>query len=307
MFPDTTINMLMHGHDLEYKLIKPSKELILTSKKIDELKGKTIRLQRVELEAAIKESEEFLNEHFNLHKIYHATNEEINAELSKYDFKNIYHANRVYKKTIKKIAPFQLPIELTQNEDYSYGEIEEISPNCSQLKLYKIAPIAFEKISLGEISTSRTGCVITHEMTHGQIDTHKKITKSYYNHEVLPMFLQLVHSLEKDEDQVHLEIELLFRTLEISQSITELNDYYQKSKAEITDSLLNITKYLESALKALYLFDIYINSNSRVQNTIFNKIQAIFDGKKTVESLLDKYNITLERSSKQLQRKFNRS
>lgn len=304
MFPETYIEMLMHGNDIDYKLIKPTKELILTSEAIDELRKKTIRLCRMELEDAILESENFLKSHFNLRKILHASNSTLNAELSKYDFDNIYQVNEVFQKIAKKIDPYQLPIVLLENQDYRYGNIEEISPNCSDLKLYEIAPIIYERICLGTIPTSCTGGIISHEITHSQIDNHKKITKSFYNHEVIPIFLQLVHNLEKGEDGVYLEIDKIFRTIEISDLITELNIYHQSSDAKITDALLNATRYLESTIKAFMLFEIYLNSNNRIKNDIFNIIQKIFNGEKTVEYLLDKYNITLQNSSKLLQKQY---
>lgn len=304
MFPETYIEMLMHGNDIDYKLIKPTKELILTAEAIDELRKKTIRLQQMELEDAILESENFLKSHFNLRKILHASNSTLNAELSKYDFKDIYQANQIYQATAKRIDPYQLPIVLLKNQDYRYGNIEEISPNCSDLKLYEIAPIIYERICLGAISTSCTGGIISHEITHSQIDNHKKITKSFYNREVIPIFIQLVHNLEKGEEGVHLEIDKIFRAIEISDSIAELNFYHQSSDTKPTDDLLNITRYLESTLKAFMLFEIYINSNNRIKNDIFATIQKIFNGEKTVEYLLDKYNITLQNSSKLLQKQY---
>lgn len=304
MFSETTINMLMHGHDLEYKLIKPTKKLILTSEAIDELRKETIRLYHMELKDAILESENFLKSHFHLQKILHATNACLNEELSKYNFKDIYHVEQVLKKVAQKIDPYQLPIVLLENQDYRYGNIEEISPNYSDLKLYKIAPIIYERICLGKIPTNSTGGIISHEITHSQIDNHKNITKSFYNHEVIPIFLQLVHNLEKKEDGIDLEIDKIFRTIEISDLITELNAYYQNKQAKITDNLLNATKYLESTLKAFRLFETYINSNIRIKNDILDTIQKIFNGEKTVEYLLEKYHITLKSSVKLLQKQY---
>lgn len=304
MFPETYTEMLMHGNDIEYKLIKPTKELILTGEAIDELRKKTISLQQMKLDDTIVESENFLKSHFNLHKILHATNTTILAELSKYDFKNIYHANQIYQEAAKKIDPYQLPIVLLKNRSYRYGNIEEISLKCSNLKLCEIAPIVYERICLGKITTSCTGGIISHEITHSQIDSHKKITRSFYNHEVIPLFLQLVHNLEKGEDGVHLEADKLFRTIEISDLIDELNIYYRSSNAKATDDLLNATKYLESILKAFMLFEIYLNSKNRVKKDIFDSVQKIFDGKISVEELLDKYDITLDKSLKNLQKQY---
>lgn len=64
------------------------------------------------------------------------------------------------------------------------------------------------------------------------------------------------------------------------------------------------SQYLESTVKSLELFEVYINSNIQRQKDIFDSVQKIFDGKISVEELLDKYDITLDKSLKNLQKQY---
>ncbi len=304
MCKETYTEMLIHGYDCEFKIIRPSRELTLVGKELEKLNSKTIKLSRVELADAKRESENFLKNHYNLHKIYYGNNEELGAEFLKYDFKNIYQVNRIYKKIIRKIEPYQLPIMIDESKGYCDGQLNEVIPNCKDYRLLRIVPVVNDSITLGKTATNFTGGVITHEITHSQINYHKGTTKSYYNQEVISIFNQLLHNLEKGENGVYLAIDKFFRIIEIKDEINELNAYHDVPGSPATDSLFNITKYLESTLKAFMLFEIYLNSNNRIKYDILNHIQRIFDGKKTVEALLSKYNITLQKSSKLLQKKY---
>ncbi len=302
MCQETYTNMLIHGYNCEFKIIKPSKKLILVGEELNKLRSKVIRLEIEELTVAKAESEDFLKSHFNIHPIFYANNSELDAELAKYDFKNIYQVKRIYKKQLRKIDPYQLPILIDENSDYRHGKINEICPNSQNKKLFKIIHLANENIVLGKTTTNCTGSIITHEITHSQINYHKGNVKSYYNQEVLSIFLQLVHNLEKSEKD--LEIDKFFRLLEIEEAVRELTAYHESENFKITDDLFNTTKYLESTLKAFLLFEVYLESSNKIKKDILSYIQKIFDGKKSLEELLAKYNITLQRSSKLLQKQY---
>lgn len=117
------------------------------------------------------------------------------------------------------------------------------------------------------------------------------------------MFLQLAHSLEQGEDM--LEIEKTIKLSDICDYIEILNDYFTGIENYPQDYLLELSKYLESNLKANFLFEFFLSANTKVQKEIFEFIGHIFNEEKTVESLLDKYNITLKESAKQFVKKYS--
>ena len=140
------------------------------------------------------------------------------------------------------------------------------------------------------------------EITHTQIDSHKGATKSLYNHEIIPIFVQFVENFEKSEDLN--EIDEVFRLIDISDLIDSLRKYYKRRVSYTKDELFDLTKYLESTLKAFMLFEIYANSSINKQKDIFADIQKIFNGEMIVEELLEKNKVTLKESSKLLQKKY---
>lgn len=302
MLSSTDIIMLQHGNKKEYKIIKPSKELILLGKELDKLKEGKIVLKVSNLNSSKKESETFMKSHFNIHQILHQDGKVLDEYLSRHEFRTATGVARVYKNLAKKIDPYKLPIKTVDGKDCRFAELEEISPNCSMTKVISKSPIIFQGIKMTSLITDCTSSILSHEITHSQIDSHKGITQSYYNHEVIPMFIQLVENFEKDPKS--LEIDQIFRLLEISGLIESLEEYHYNGKYYSDDDLFDITKYLESAMKSFLLFEVYINANKSEQRAIFDFIQKIFDGKKTVEELLEIYNITLKRSSKLLQKKY---
>lgn len=295
------VQILQHGHEVEYKIIKPSKKLILVGKELEKLKFGKIILKKIELETATKESEDFMKSHFKLHKIPFQTNEVVNDHFTKNEYKSVSEIIRKYKSLTEMIDPYQLPINLEENENYRFAQLEQIGINCNNRKILAQAPVVFQGITMNNIITNCTPSILTHEITHSQINSHKGITRSLYNLEIIPIFLQLVHNLEKDDD--NLEIDKVFRLTEIADCINCLTEYYNREKTYSADDLFELTKYLESTLKAFMLFEIYLNAKVNKQKEILALIQKIFNGELTVEELLEKYNITLKESSKLLQKK----
>lgn len=301
MLLQTEIEIFQRAQKQKYKIIKPSKELVLLEKKLEELEKRTIYLQEIELETAIKESEDFMRSHFNLHKILYQKSELINNHFQKYEYVRIADAIKAYKNLLVYIEPYQLPIELLDKE-FDFGLTEESNLFFDDLKLLSITPTYFESIKLSSLITDHTPSIISHEITHSQIDSNKGVTEFYYNLELIPVFIQLVHVLENDS--ANLERDINLRLLHISNAIRVLNNNYTNENAYHLDELFEKTKYLESILKGLMLFEIYLNANKSSQNAIFESIQNIFDGKITVEEVLEKYNVTLKESVKLLTKKY---
>lgn len=300
MLSNTAIHMLQHGHQQEYKIIKPLRKLILVGKKLDKLRAGKIYLKSMELNTALTESEEFMRGHFNLHKIPFLDIENYNESLTK-EYDSATEVISDYEKHLKKINPYGLPIVLVE-EEHRYAEIAETGLNCQDIEVISKIRIAFWQLLLSNTITNYTPSIITHEITHTQIDSHKGATKSLYNHEIIPIFVQFVENFEKSEDLN--EIDEVFRLIDISDLIDSLRKYYKRRVSYTKDELFDLTKYLESTLKAFMLFEIYANSSINKQKDIFADIQKIFNGEMIVEELLEKNKVTLKESSKLLQKKY---
>ena len=73
---------------------------------------------------------------------------------------------------------------------------------------------------------------------------------------------------------------------------------------------VNASMFINSILLADILFDTYINADEILKLEIMNDIQTIFDGNMTLEEMLGKYDITINKVSvdnikKKLERKVN--
>lgn len=73
-------------------------------------------------------------------------------------------------------------------------------------------------------------------------------------------------------------------------------DLYEENNHSRTDRV-EASAYITSTLKAMNLFDRYLESNQEERKEILAGIQMVFDGNKTVEEYLDSQDITLENST----------
>lgn len=233
------------------------------------------------------ESEKFMKSHFKLHNIFYLR-ELKDGKISGND----------------ALDPYKLPIEKT-DKGFSYVET-------FWLPFRNVAQqIFFSEIGINENFTEFTPSTISHEITHTQQEPQNGIVDFYTNQEVLPLFIETLHYNENSfpykEDSKAIAKRLVLLANEISKleslSITNknLNDCKETTSYE---RIILSNKYLESALKALNLFDIYNNSSSNIKQEMLNYIQNIFNANKSLEDFLDYYDVTFESSLDSLQKKF---
>lgn len=161
----TDIIMLQHGNKKEYKIIKPSKELIILGKELDKLKEGKIVLKKTTLKSAKKESEDFMKSHFNIHKILYQTPTALQDFISSRKNLSVEEMLKEYKRFGMKIDPFDLPISLVPKKCW-YGKIGELGINYTTKEFLEKAPVIFYEIVLSENITNLTPRSLSHEISH---------------------------------------------------------------------------------------------------------------------------------------------
>lgn len=235
---------------------------------------------------AIKESEEFMRNYFNIHNI-----EYLDIDC------------------IHSINPYKIPI-IKKDEDNGCSEVHAIYTS----DIYGIKKIFYTHISIIKYLNEFTSSTITHEITHTQQETDKGMVNYFNNIEVLPILLEIIHYYESHTLKVNQKRIILIRLKSLQRYINTIKNLYDNflflnkvAPKDFHDDFLEervilFNKYIDSTLKALSLFDIYLNSNDKVRKEIFKYIQNIFDAKTSVEEFLEYYDTTFESSIDSLQK-----
>ena len=128
-----------------------------------------------------------------------------------------------------------------------------------------------------------------HEMVHTQLVYGRNVINYRYI-EILPIFFEILkgHSLDKDS--------ICYRLKRYADSI---NSYMNTNN----DDIRRISStYIDSTLKAIDLYDLYINSSYQVKKELLKDIQDIFYFELTIDDLLKKYAINYDNFKPSLQR-----
>lgn len=242
-------------------------------------------LQNKSFETVIKESRRFMKSYFELHKIRYLK-----------EYKQIEKSNGEFEylmTSIHNCDPYKLPIEKSENGENFYESKWFFSQN-------QYPEVYFKKIKIDENITEFTSSIITHEITHTQIDLREGVVDYYNNIEILPILLEIIHYMEKcsiNNNQVRPILRRLQHLVlyidELSSIIKENFSYYDKS---LNTYIILYSTYIESILKALNLFGIYENSNKNIRKEMISYIQNIFKANQSVEDFLRYYDVTFENS-----------
>lgn len=273
--------IIARGYSPYPQIIKPSLELVNLANILSKLPISITNypVHQMSLKDATYDTQAFLNEYYNLHKIPYIK------------------IRKNGKYSIKNIHPYYLPLYGIKDESiFSGSVIEEIIRKTS-------THICFGGINLCQTVTEQTSSSYTHELTHTQLDHQLGIIKEYYNSEVLSIFNELFHASLLDQDERILRLNDSRRIYEIKTIIDSLCTNNNSREDSLIDSL-----YLVSNLKCYNLFVTFYYGSSSIKKEIIRDIQSIFDGYMTVEELLTKYDITFESSlnEKRLIKYFNR-
>lgn len=155
--------------------------------------------------------------------------------------------------------------------------------------------VFIERIKLSQTITSITGLSYTHEIVHTQLLRERGMVKNYKNTEVLSIFLEFVYCYEGSFSLEELRRIELRRLNYFLVEFDALFKFYYENQGNTIDAIMS-SKYLESIVLALRLFQLYYQSNSIVKKEILCSIQNVFAGKLCLEEMLAIYGIVFEDS-----------
>jgi len=202
----------------------------------------------------------FFSNKLELHQVLIEDEEMANDIMKRYDNKeydNIFDLLLDINEASWEDSPLNIPIKYVDREEVFGGIFWRLwfIPNDELAEV--IAPIN-NSLELSKVKTKLTSSFYIHELIHSQLHSTKHSVTKYYHSELLPIFMELLATLEKDPTEYLLRVHILKRYRQILYNIIDLN----KSK-KTNDKVWEIScsTYLVSTLKALNLFEIYINSS----------------------------------------------
>lgn len=240
----------------------------------------------------------FKNNLISLHNVL--VEKELETDMLIYDFdtNKIKNFRELYKRIMsasKLTSPYDIPIVYDQELESDFGYLNWRLYNFnSEEFLSKIKPI-YQNIELSYGTTNYSSIAYIHELVHTQVDTNKDSINKYYNAEIASIFFEMVAALQKDKSGNLLRDVILIRYSELLSNIELLHVCQNKKKR--FEEAITASMYIVSTLKANMLFDIYLESNTVTRSVIMNKMQLLFDGKITLESVLKDFDINKKNSS----------
>lgn len=229
----------------------------------------------ITLKEAIKESEEFMKSHFRLQYIYCIKN---------YD--SIEEIINIVTNSDNACDPYKIPI--LENNEY------RSTTDCSYIGFNNRIWTFYKKIGIQNNFTEFTSSAVTHEITHTQQGLEQGVLNYYNNIEFLPILLEMFHYMEKFSFNEHLIERTFLRRFKML--IQDIYSLPLQRFLNDEDNIITLNQYIESTLKAIGFAEIYQNSSESIKKEIFGNIQNIFSANKSVEDLLNKYNISFDSS-----------
>ncbi len=226
-------------------------------------------------------SHDIMNNQDIMDIMFHPSNikpRKLKKELEIFDYINL-KLNDVYVLVRKRIcltSPKKIKIilgsEYTKSTfSYLYREPIDKDVDFSDIKL------VCEYVFINNYYSYSTKTSYLHEITHTQLITYKNI-EEYYNGEVLPIFMELIHGYYNNTDQ------LLYRLKFLN---IYIDSYMNGDKEEAKEEAM---KYIVSTLKAIKLLDLYKNNS----NELISDLNKVFSYDITLEQVFNKYQISLD-------------
>lgn len=246
-----------------------------------------------------EKAKEILNSHFILHKVPYLQMDRLNVIMQDVVSSDGTILSDKLGEVISKIkesstlvSPYDLPVKLEEGHSM-VGKIEKPMILISDDNFLRNCPITFGSVVLGNNITKLSTATYGHELIHTQLESIKGSCTNYHNREVVSIFIEKLMAVEMDPsgELLRKSEEMRFRDLAENLSILYSGDKFTRTE------LVEASVYANSILKATHLFDRYVNGDANIQKSILTGIQNIFDGKSTVEKLLENNNITFENST----------
>lgn len=260
----------------------------------DMKKLSTIPLYEVKLMAIA-----FFEKYFDIHDVKFSNISVAQSIYDKASKKQIseLQAYREYFSLLEEVNPFDLPIELVEGHSM-VGNVKK--PLFTIPKKYVPSDIGimvpFSHIELGKQLTILSPSTYIHEIAHTQQESHPGYAESFLHKEVISIFLEKVSALENDKTGDALKCSERMRFLDLARVINILTLDGKVIHLDEKERMENLM-YLHSTLLAEKLFDLYLYERRQSnKDKYFYDIQDVFDGKKTVEEMLKRRNITISQA-----------
>lgn len=291
------VNMMLHGFDVNSKPLEIDTEFSEFSyllSKIDlphlELKLKGISKWKMKRDARtyLKSKLSIRDVRFSTEKMYY--------KLGGKTVGSVAELAELYNSVSKYVSPFHIPI-VYRNYGQFYGLLVFHEGIYDTLEFYKNMLLSITSIELPSIVNDITTSCYIHEIVHTQlIDPRGKI-RDYNNGEVLSMFMELIYLLEKDSSEGLLKESEINKINYFLLEFDNIFKFYYENDGSITEyETLKSSKYANSILKALKLFQIYYYGNTGIKKEILIYLQKVIDGCIILEDMLEHFEITHESS-----------
>ena len=152
--------------------------------------------------------------------------------------------------------------------------------------------IGFDEIVMQDKITKLSYGQLGHEIVHTQIEKNPNSLESFYNREVISMFIELV--ISESLDKSILDNMMRERFKNVNECLVYLS--YYEDCIYTYDEISKFRCYLSSALKALHLYSVYQTSNKYRRIEILSLVEDIFRNRITVEKFLNRMNVTYDNS-----------
>ena len=291
---DFTRNMI-YANGCKRRLYFPelNQELLdLTNFITTEYLKENIYVDAMNKKHALRVGQIFLASNFKLHNLWQLDPSKILEESKDTGTITIGRLLELEKESEKYIHPFSLKVLFSNKYDIFEGELLART-YMKELGGITRAHPSFLKIHLSSKATIVTPSIYVHELTHSQLQSNLGSVRYYKN-------IELVCSYETDESEYTLKMIEKFLCNEITRFTKELM-FHQNGLHKLTaDQLIETGKYLSSIISALNFFLIYYNYNETTKKEILLEIQKIFDAKKDLEEVLNRFGINDELNNEKL-------
>lgn len=282
----------IHCYQEPSEYLYPNQDLINTSLEIASLglNNNPHHIYDSTHKIEIFNAQKFLNSKFKLHKVLYRP-----SFLNPLAYLTLKHLpvriaiqlnnhNGIY------ISPYHLPIAKI-GEELTNGLLEEQIIYLDSEEFFRHNHITYHQIILPKDATNLTEGTYVHEITHTQLNDRIGAISSYFDSELLSIFLELV-CLYENQGEDTLKIQDAIRTDELIKDVALLNAE-ENGFIQVGDNdLLQLSKYTSSIKKAYHLFLEYYYGTIPLKKYILTSIQNIFNGDLSLEDLLLEFDIT---------------
>lgn len=191
---------------------------------------------------------------------------------------------------LKPISPFDLDIHLVEGI-LLVGKVHKpliISPDALDIDIRKIY---YEYIELGKRLNLLSVPIYAHEIVHTEVDQNIGGVEDLLNREVLSIFLEKVAALKVDSTGKLLK---LCERIRFNDLVTYYRVLMLPKEIVGMEKIIDGLMFMKSTLIAEKLFDMYMSERKeKNRDKYMDDINAIIDGKMTVEEMISKRRISI--------------